>query len=101
MEKYKVIIDADFEELVPNFLKNRKLDVVKLKELIIEENYAMIGNLGHSLSGVGYNYGFNFIGNIGEELQMNVDTKDIKAIKDLIVDLENYIDNLVINYEKI
>jgi len=97
---YKVIIDSDFEELIPNFLENRKTDVDRLKKLVLEKDYTMIGNLGHSISGVGFNYGFDFIGKIGVELQRNVATENLLEIENLIESLEKYIDNVIIEYEE-
>lgn len=97
---YKVIIDSDFEELIPNFLKNRKTDIDRLKKLVLEKDYIMIGNLGHSISGVGFNYGFDFIGKIGVELQRNVATENLLEIENLIESLEKYIDNVIIEYEE-
>lgn len=96
----KVIIDSDFEELIPNFLKNRKTDIDRLKKLVLEKDYIMIGNLGHSISGVGFNYGFDFIGKIGVELQRNVATENLLEIENLIESLEKYIDNVIIEYEE-
>ncbi|MGE3758649.1 MAG: response regulator, partial [Pseudobdellovibrionaceae bacterium] len=56
--KYIVKVERDLEDLIPNFVANRKKDVRLLGEWIQTQNYEEIRRLGHTLKGVCASYGF-------------------------------------------
>ena len=51
MEQKKIVvkIDADLEELVPEYLENREEDVKSISELLEKDDFEKVRILGHSM----------------------------------------------------
>ena len=97
--KIQIVIDADLEELIPDFLKNRSVDVTRLKEASDNSDFESIRSIGHSLKGVGGGYGFMKITELGAELEKSAKVNDMENIRTCISELENYLENIEIIYE--
>jgi signal transduction histidine kinase/HPt (histidine-containing phosphotransfer) domain-containing protein len=65
-----VKVDDDIRELIGGFLANRNADVPKLLEAIESEDFETVRVIGHNMKGVGSNYGFDGITDIGAELEI-------------------------------
>ncbi|KXS49772.1 Hpt domain-containing protein [Halanaerobium kushneri] len=100
MKKNKVYIDQDLETLIPQYLDNREEDIRRLKTLIEAENYEKIRIIGHSLKGSGGGYGFDYLTELGSQIEKNAELKNREDIELIINKLENYLDNLEIIYQE-
>ena len=98
-DRITVVIDADLEELIPDFLKNRVTDLEKLKKSSDASDFQSIRSIGHSLKGVGGGYGFMKITELGAELEKSAKESDIDTIKRCISELQNYLEKLDIRFE--
>ena len=94
-----VKIDSDLKELIPVFMDNREADIAALKKNLEAENFAEIEKIGHQLKGVGGSYGFDYITEIGREIENTANKNNIAELEQLINELETYIDTVEINYE--
>ncbi|MDX1960684.1 MAG: Hpt domain-containing protein [Leptospiraceae bacterium] len=65
----KIKIDPDILELIPEYLKEVNSIPDNLKQLISENNFIEVKNLGHKMKGHGSAYGFDFISQIGQKLE--------------------------------
>jgi HPt (histidine-containing phosphotransfer) domain-containing protein len=101
MEKNRVYIDQDLEVLIPQYLENREEDIKELKQLIEEENYEKIRIIGHSLKGSGGGYGFDYLTELGSQIEKNAELKNAEEIRRLIQSLESYLNNLEIVYQEL
>ncbi|MFN2339800.1 MAG: Hpt domain-containing protein [Halanaerobium sp.] len=100
MEKNKVYIDPDLEFLIPQFLENREEDIKNLKKLLEAKNYDQIRIIGHSMKGSGGGYGFDYLTEIGAQIEKEAELKNKEEIAKLINELKNYLDNLEIVYQE-
>lgn len=100
MENNRVYIDQDLEVLIPQYLENREEDIKDLKQLIEEENYEKIRVIGHSLKGSGGGYGFDYLTELGSQIEKNAELKNVEEIRSLIQSLESYLNNLEIIYQE-
>lgn len=98
---YKVNIDRDLEMVIPTFLVNRKKDVEALKKALSRSDYDKIQFIGHSLKGVGGGYGFDFITEVGEKLEIGARSRAKDDLSKLILTLDQYLNNLEISYVEI
>jgi len=98
--EHHVVIDKDFEDLVPTFLNGRKKDIEFIKKYLEENDFETLGYIGHKIKGAGYNYGFEEIGIIGEKIENSSKRQDVKDINDQLLKLESYIKNIKITYEE-
>ncbi len=64
-----VEVDEDIRDLVDGFLENRHRDVRRLSESIEAGDFETVRVLGHNMKGVGRNYGFDQISEIGAALE--------------------------------
>lgn len=64
-----VRIEKELEDLIPDFLSNRKKDVEEIQKAITDQNYKRLAEIGHSLKGLGTSYGFDPISKWGRELE--------------------------------
>lgn len=99
MEKNKVYVDADLEDIVPMFLKNREEDIGKLKKAIEEKDISTLEFLGHNLKGAGSGYGFHKVSEIGLALEEAAQKEDYTLMKRLVEELEIYMSSVEIIYQ--
>lgn len=64
-----VYVDEDLEDLIPEFMENRRRDVEQIRRLIQEGRYEELTRLGHTLKGTGGGYGFAEISAIGKDIE--------------------------------
>ena len=101
MDKNKVYIDRDLEFLIPQFLENREEDIQNLEKLLKQAEYDQIRIIGHSLKGSGGGYGFDYLTEVGSEIEKEAELKNKKKINVLINELKDYLNNIEIIYEEI
>jgi len=99
MAFYEVEIDADLEELIPEFIKNRYQDIRLIEKLLEDGNLAEIERLGHSMKGSGGGYGFDHISVLGKEIEDCAKLGEIQKIADTSRQLMDYLDNVKIIYK--
>ena len=99
MAKNKVYIDPDLEFLIPQFLENREEDIKNLEKLLEESEFEQIRIIGHSMKGSGGGYGFDYLTQIGSQIEKQAELKNKRELKKLIMELKNYLNNIEIIYE--
>ena len=62
-------LPSEVQELVPGYLKQKRVDLDKLWTAIDAADYATVSTLGHQLKGSGSSYGFDDISTIGSALE--------------------------------
>lgn len=100
MAKNKVYIDPDLEFLIPKFLENREEDIKNLERLLKEAEYDQMRIIGHSLKGSGGGYGFDYLTELGSQIEKNAELKNKEKLNNLIIELKNYLNNLEIIYQE-
>ncbi len=97
--RIEVFIDSDLEELIPGFLKGRRTDTETIRNSLETEDFETIQLLGHSMKGNGAGYGFDEISNIGKRVEMAAKEKNINEIRQCLLDLLTYLDDIDIVFE--
>ncbi len=98
-EKIKVIVDADLEELIPDFMEMTLADVEGLKAAVEAGDAGKARSIGHSLKGSGGGYGFDEISEIGAKIENLAKTGSIDGVAALVARLEDYLARVEIAYE--
>jgi HPt (histidine-containing phosphotransfer) domain-containing protein len=91
--------DKDLEDLIPEFLDNRRSDVESIHGALANDDYETIRVLGHSMKGSGGGYGFDDITTIGAALEQAAKRKDNTAIGDELEKLASYLARIEVVYE--
>ena len=98
MSETIVYVDADLEDLVPEFLEHRHADIEAIPALLAEGNLAEVQRLGHSMKGSGGGYGFDEVTRIGGQIEEAAKVNDTEAIRQLGKELETYISSVKVVY---
>ncbi len=97
-EKITVKVDKDLEDLIPGFMQRRRDDVASLKASLSARELDKIRVTGHSMKGTGGGYGFDDLSQIGAALEKAAVAGSVDEISTLINRLEQYLDNVVVEF---
>ncbi len=98
VEKIRVQIDEELEELVPTYLKNLQKSVDTIENGLKEGDLEQCRFIGHNIKGSGGSYGFNFISTMGEEIELAAKSEDKDSITKCIVRLRDYFKRVDVQY---
>jgi len=94
--EYVAYIDTDLEDLIPDFLSNRREDIVLINQHLSDGNLTEVRRLGHSMKGSGGGYGFDEVSQIGSQIETAAEAADVAIIKEQLELLSEYIENVKI-----
>jgi HPt (histidine-containing phosphotransfer) domain-containing protein len=100
-DKNIVYVDEDLEELVPDFLQNRRDDVSTIRELLRSGDLKEVQRIGHSMKGSGGGYGFDEITVIGSKIEEAAKVGDVTVIKEASDHLESYLASVHVVYQEL
>ncbi|WP_419176559.1 Hpt domain-containing protein [Desulfosediminicola sp.] len=100
MAAVTVYVDIDLKEIIPLFLESRQEDIVKMRRAITECDFDKVARIGHTLKGVGGGYGFDFITDIGREIESAAKDENSQVISKLVKTMEESLANIEIIYEE-
>lgn len=89
-----VHIDKILEDLIPDFLQNRRDDINDIREAVPKGDMELVERLGHMMKGAGGGYGFQKITELGDAFERAAHQKDESGILRLTKELEIYLDTL-------
>lgn len=100
MEKKKIVIkiDADLEELIPEYLEHREQDLKSIPDSLEKSDFDNIKIIGHSMKGSGGGYGFDRISEIGAAIEDSAKEKNVNEIKKAIEQLSHYLNHVQVIY---
>ena len=98
-KKNKVYVDEDLEELIPMFMENRNQDISDLREMLENEEYEQIEELGHKIKGSGGGYGFDRVTDLGRAIEKAAAKEKFAELQNLIEEFAEHIDKVEIIYE--
>ncbi|MCD4708902.1 MAG: PAS domain S-box protein [Candidatus Sabulitectum sp.] len=91
-------VPNDLEPLISGYLKNRRGDVVNIRQHVHDGDYAEAQRLAHSMKGSGGGYGFDKITQLGAAMEIAAKSQDGVNILSGIDELEIYLDTVRIEY---
>ena len=90
--------DVDLEDLIPDFVVNRRADLGLLEEAMTKQNFDFIKSLGHTLKGISRPYGFVYLESLSKRLEAAGEQQDLNQIQSLFDEIKYYLDNVKIVY---
>ena len=99
MTSYFVYVDDDLKELIPGFFENRYEEINQIKELFSQKDFNTIKKIGHSIKGVGGGYGFNYISELGLQIEEAARQEDEGKLSEIIKNYEEYLNNVEVIYQ--
>jgi CheY-like chemotaxis protein len=86
--------DPEIAELVPEFLENRRKDIIRLQMSIDAEDWEAVRSAGHRMKGTGRGYGFTRITDIGRSIEEAGANEDGAGAREAIAQLARYLDRV-------
>lgn len=93
----KVVIDVDDPvvlELLPSYVKHRRLEIFQLQRLIEGNDYEKIRIIGHNLKGSGGLYGLPQISNYGAAMEEAALSSDNDALSITLSAMEGFLEQI-------
>jgi PAS domain S-box-containing protein len=96
--KDTILVRADpkFAHLIPEFLRNRRLNVFAMLDALDRSDFGTVETLGHQMKGTGGMYGFQAISDIGAALEQTSASADSEASRKCVDELSSYLDRVEI-----
>ncbi len=98
-KKNRIRIDPDIKDLIPDYLKNRRDDLVIYQKALKAGDFGSITVRGHSMKGSGGAYGFDDLSNIGRAIENAAKNKDKESVRQSMNDLADFLKNLEVVYD--
>lgn len=92
----EVIIDKELEDLIPDYLGNRKKEIAALTELFLKKDLPQIQAIGHKLRGSAGSYGFSELSEIGKELEEKAKVSDSISVNHALNRYRLYLKRLIV-----
>lgn len=98
INKKIVRVDADLEPIMPRFFEIRRDDIQLINEALEKNDYETITRIGHSMKGAGAGYGFEYITEIGINIEEAGKNRDLERIKRWAWELSAYLESVEVVY---
>ena len=97
-QKISLEISSELKEVVPDYLDSMKEEVDLLTQLLLDDEFDQIEQLGHRMKGHGGGYGFHFISECGSNIEKMAKAKDETKIELWIGKLREFLNDLDVIY---
>lgn len=98
MLKSIVEIDADLQDLIPQFVENRKKDIETLQQLVQQDDLEAISQLAHKIKGAAAGYGFNELSELAAKMESASKKRDHDPLPDLVQQMDRHFRSIEIQY---
>ncbi|MBI4970875.1 MAG: Hpt domain-containing protein [Candidatus Omnitrophica bacterium] len=98
-QKILVRVEGELKPLVPGYLEHRLNDIRLIRDALDRKNFEVIQQLAHILKGSGGGYGFDFISEIGDRMEVQAKSQDTNGVAQCVNELTHYLKRLEIVYE--
>jgi signal transduction histidine kinase/CheY-like chemotaxis protein/HPt (histidine-containing phosphotransfer) domain-containing protein len=93
----RVVAEPDMRDVAPGYLEKRRAELLSCYDALAEGNLASIQAVAHKMKGTGAGYGFPFLTEIGEKIEMAAREGQADELKARIAELASYLERLDIN----
>ncbi len=94
-----VYVDADLEDIIPEFLNNRRRDIDTLTAALDRGDLDVVESLGHQMKGAGGSYGFDAISDFGREMETAAQSGDTAKAMEAVRRLSAFLAEVEVVYE--
>jgi len=95
----QLTIKSNLKDLVPGYLDNRQAEFEQLGNLLGSADFDTISGVAHNMKGIGIPYGFQYISDLGLELETAAKAGDAEQLRLLLSQYKTYLDELEIVYQ--
>ena len=96
---YTVTLARDFQELIPEFIENRRRELQALRGALAAGRYDQLSELGHRMRGIGTSYGFDRVSILGGQIEDHARVADREGLAARIAEYAEYLARVKVVYE--
>jgi HPt (histidine-containing phosphotransfer) domain-containing protein len=96
---YTVTLAKDFQELIPEFIENRRRELQALRDALAAGRYDQLSELGHRMRGIGTSYGFDRVSILGGQIEDHARIADREGLAARIAEYAEYLARVKVVYE--
>lgn len=93
-----VEVESDLQDLIPNFINNRKKDLSDLRELVEAQDFTGIAQMAHRIKGSSAGYGFTRLSQLASELEAASKKHYSDDIPKIYAKMSTYFQNVEVRY---
>ena len=86
-----VEVDEDLEDLIPDFMNNRLSDIERMIYALEAGDFSTVQAGGHVMKGSGGGFGFDFVSEVGAELEALAKAEDTTGVRERLEALRDYL----------
>lgn len=94
-----VHVEADFEDLVPKFMTNRKKEVVTMREALARQDFETVRKIAHGMKGAGGSYGFDRVTAMAATIEQAAKTGSAAPIATALALLGRYLEQVQVVFD--
>jgi HPt (histidine-containing phosphotransfer) domain-containing protein len=98
-EAYTVTLARDFQDLIPEFIENRRRELEELRGALAASRYERLSELGHRMRGIGTSYGFDRVSILGGQIEDQARIADREGLAACIAEYAEYLERVKVVYE--
>ena len=96
---YTVTLARDFQDLIPEFIENRRRELQALRGALAAGRYDQLSELVHRMRGIGTSYGFDRVSILGGEIEDHARIADREGLAARIAEYAEYLARVKVVYE--
>lgn len=96
---YTVTLARDFQELIPEFIENRRRELQALRGALAAGRYDQLSELGHRMRGIGTSYGFDRVSILGGQIEDHARIADRDGLAARIAEYAEFLARVKVVYE--
>ncbi len=89
-----VRVNGLLSEMVPEFLKTCRTDLLTIRSAMVTADYRTVEDLGHRMRGAGGGLGFDFVTEMGGEIESAARRHDGPVIRGQVKIMQNFLDHV-------
>ena len=93
-----VVVDSELQKLVPGFIEGWKAQIQKIRTALEKSDFESIRTSGHDMKGIGKTCGFDFITQLGQELETAARDMCREKVKESLGQLTTYLQSIEVIY---
>lgn len=93
-----VYISRELKERIPDFLKNRRMEVLLLSDSAYDGDFETVEKIAGTLKGVADDYGFGEISKLGDSIEKLAKKREFSKIIKAVEELDEELDEIDIVY---
>jgi HPt (histidine-containing phosphotransfer) domain-containing protein len=87
-------VERSVSELIPQFLKNKLVDLELIHSMIEKNDLVGIQRIGHNWKGSCSTYGFHYLSHVGEQFEKVSNSVELNSLIELIDTIPIYLKNI-------